>query len=97
MLRARPIYYDPAPGNVGIITRTPVMGYSFFLATNAQMPDDLVYSVVKTIHGSRDDLVAVTPVFSRFDPAQMNEPNDTPYHPGAIKFYTEIGQWPPKE
>jgi TRAP transporter TAXI family solute receptor len=97
VLRARPIFYDPAPGNVGIVTRTPVMGYSFYLATNAKMADEVVYNIVKTIHASRAELVAITPIFARFDPQRMNEPNDTPYHPGAIKFYTEIGQWPPKD
>ncbi|MGE0743654.1 MAG: TAXI family TRAP transporter solute-binding subunit [Rhodospirillales bacterium] len=97
VLRAQPIWYDPAPGNVGIVERTPVMGYSFFLATNAQVPEDLVYNIVKLVHGSRDALVAITPIFARFDPKRMNEPNDAPYHPGAIKFYNEIGQWPPKE
>ena len=31
-----------------------------------------------------------------FEPKDMNEEIGVPWHPGAIKFYKEIGQWPPK-
>ena len=32
-----------------------------------------------------------------FDPGRMTEKVAAPWHPGAIKFYTEIGQGPPKD
>jgi TRAP-type uncharacterized transport system substrate-binding protein len=48
------------------------------------------------IHASRAELVAIAPQISRFDPKKMAESHVVPYHPGAIKFYSEAGQWPPK-
>ena len=36
------------------------------------------------------------PVFRSFRPNAMTEEIGVPWHPGAIKYYKEIGQWPPK-
>jgi uncharacterized protein len=96
VLPARPFVVQPAPHAVGIIGPTTSMAYSIFFSTNAKMPDDVVYNIVKMLHESKDDLVKGHPVFRNFDPKRMNEESDVPYHPGAIKFYKEIGQWPPK-
>jgi TRAP-type uncharacterized transport system substrate-binding protein len=61
------------------------------------MPNDLVYNIVKTLHDNKEDLVKGAPVFRGFDPKGMTEEIGVPWHPGAIKYYTEIGQWPPKD
>ena len=97
ILPARPFMVQPAPFAVGIIGPTTVMAYSIFFSTNAKMPDDLVYNMVKMFHDSKADLVKGQPVFKDFDPNRMSEEIGVPYHPGAIKFYKEIGQWPPKD
>jgi hypothetical protein len=88
---------QPAPYAVGIIGPTTVMAYNVFLSTNAAMPDDVVYSVVKAMHESKDELVKGHPIFKEFDPKRMTEEIGVPWHPGAIKFYKEIGEWPPAE
>jgi hypothetical protein len=71
------------------------MTYSMYASTNAKVPEEVVYRLVKMLHQSHDDLKKVTPVLNNFDPRGMSEQVDVPWHPGAIKFYTEIGQWPP--
>ena len=96
VLPARPIVVEPAAYAVGIHGPTTVMAYSVFLTTNDKMPDDVVYSIVKMLHESKDELVKGQPVFRNFDPKGMNEEIGVPWHPGAIKFYKEGGQWPPK-
>jgi len=96
ILPARPFVVQPAPHAVGIVGPTTVMAYSIFLTTSDKMPDDVVYSLVKTIHASKDSLVKGHPVFRNFDPKRMAEEIGVPWHPGAIKFYREIGQWPPE-
>ena len=96
VLPARPIVVEPAAYAVGIHGPTTVMAYSVFFTTNDKMPDDVVYSVVKMLHESKDELVKGQPVFRNFDPKGMNEEIGVPWHPGAIKFYKEVSQWPPK-
>jgi len=96
VLPARPIVVQPAAYAVGIHGPTTVMAYSVFFTTNDKMPDDVVYSIVKMLHESKDELVKGQPVFRNFEPNGMNEEIGVPWHPGAIKFYKEIGQWPPK-
>ena len=96
VLPARPIVVQPAAFAVGIHGPTTIMAYNIFFTTNDKMPDDVVYNVVKMFHASKDDLVKGHPVFRGFDPKAMSEEIGVPWHPGAIKFYKEIGQWPPK-
>jgi TRAP transporter TAXI family solute receptor len=97
ILPARPFVVQPAPHAIGIIGPTTIMAYSIFFSTHAKMPDDVVYNLVKMVHASKDDLVKGHPVFRNFDPKGMTEEIGVPWHPGAIKFYQEIGQWPPKD
>ena len=96
VLPARPIVVQPAAYAVGILGPTTIMAYNIFFSTNAKMPDDVVYNIVKTLHDSKDELVKGQPVFRNFEPNAMTEEIGVPWHPGAIKFYKEIGQWPPK-
>ncbi|HEY6994106.1 MAG TPA: TAXI family TRAP transporter solute-binding subunit [Xanthobacteraceae bacterium] len=97
ILPARPIVIQPAPYAVGIIGPTTLMAYNIFFTTSEKMPDDVVYNVVKTLHDNKAELVKGNPVFGRFDPQEMTQEIGVPWHPGAIKFYKEIGQWPPKD
>ena len=38
-----------------------------------------------------------SPMMKAFDPKMMDEASFVPYHPGAEKFYREVGEWPPKK
>ncbi len=96
ILPSRTIVIQPAPYAVGIIGPTTIIAYTIFFSTGAKMPDDVVYNIAKTIHGGKDEMLKGHPVFRGFDPARMTEEIGVPYHPGAIKYYKEIGQWPPK-
>ncbi|MGE0744922.1 MAG: TAXI family TRAP transporter solute-binding subunit [Rhodospirillales bacterium] len=97
VMPSRPLRIDPAPHLVGVLEPIMVMAYSMYFIGNSKLPDDLVYNVAKTLHANRDPLVAAAPALQRFDPQRMTEKVSVPFHPGAIKFYTEIGQWPPKD
>jgi TRAP transporter TAXI family solute receptor len=87
---------QPAPHYPGVIAPTPMFSYSSYIVSHAKVSDDVVHRVVRMMHESRDDLVKATPVLRSFDPKAMSEAVDAPWHPGAINFYREIGQWPPK-
>jgi uncharacterized protein len=96
-LPARPVTVNPAPHAVGIVAPTTVIEYSVFFSTHAKMSDDVVYSIAKAIHAGKSDLLKSHPVFRSFRPDGMTEEIGVPWHPGAIKFYKETGQWPPKD
>jgi TRAP-type uncharacterized transport system substrate-binding protein len=87
---------EPAPHNVGVLAPTTFMAYSVYLTTNQKLTDEVAYRMVKMLHESYADLTKVTPVLNRFEPGRMTEEVPVPWHPGAVKFYSEIGQWPPK-
>lgn len=96
LLPVRPLVLEPAGHLAGVLGPTQVMAYSVFLTTNSKMSDDMAYKITKMLHESRDDLVKATPALNRFDPKHMAEDIGVPFHPGAVKFLTEAGQWPPK-
>jgi hypothetical protein len=91
----RPVVLQPAAHLAGIVGPTSVMMYSMYLIGNAKLPDEVVYKLVRMLHENRDELVKVTPLMNRFDPKAMTEQLDAPWHPGAMKFYGEVKQWPP--
>jgi TRAP transporter TAXI family solute receptor len=96
-LPVRMLRMDPAPVLVGVTAPTNFMAYSIYLSTSSKMSDETVYKLVKTLNANEEELKKITPVLTRFSPKAMTENVDVPWHPAAIKFYTEVGQWPPKD
>lgn len=90
--------YAPSKVNVGILAPTHIMQYDYLMLTNTKVSDELVYKVVKAMHDNKKMLAASFPALGRFNPDHMARTfkGGVEYHPGAIKYYTEIGQWPPK-
>ncbi|MEZ5890148.1 MAG: TAXI family TRAP transporter solute-binding subunit [Xanthobacteraceae bacterium] len=72
---------------------TYLIEYPFFLTAGAQVPDEVVYKVVKLMAANKDMLGESFAPFKRFDPQNMDPKHSTPYHPGAIKAYKEMGLW----
>lgn len=89
--------FKPSPVFTGVLEPTWLMAYDYLMLTNAKVSDDIVYKVVKAMHGNKKALAASFPALNAFQPAGMakNFPG-VQYHPGAVKFYKEVGQWPPK-
>lgn len=85
------------PGAPGVVAPTVVCSFSQFVIASNKLPDDLVYRMTKAIYESKETLAASAPPLRRFSPQNMAEANPVPYHPGAEKFYREVGMWPPKE
>jgi len=62
------------------------------IVAREDMPADVAYNVVKTIFERRDDLIAVHKEAASFDlKNQRKEASPLPFHPGALKYYTEKG------
>ena len=89
--------YEPQsmPGGMfrGMEKDTPTVGFPTVFITRADVPDDLVYLVTKTIAENKAALVAAHKGLSKFDPtvAWKRELVGLPLHPGAEKYYREKG------
>jgi TRAP transporter TAXI family solute receptor len=92
ILPSRPILVKPAPNLVGVRKPTWFMAVSVFLAANDKMSDDFAYRLVKTIHDQKAELRKMNPLFNLLEPNGMYQPHPMPYHPGALRYYKEIGQ-----
>ncbi|MDH3446014.1 MAG: TAXI family TRAP transporter solute-binding subunit [Deltaproteobacteria bacterium] len=87
----------PSKVNVGVDEPVNVMAYDYLMLTHGKVSPDVVYKVVKAMHGNKKDLVAAFRGMSLFSPSHMTKTiPGVNFHEGAIKFYKEIGQWPPK-
>lgn len=88
----------PAPHLVGIDRERPIFAYDYLTLAGSGTPDELVYKLVKAMHGGKAKLANAFKPLREFNPNGMvkNLGKGVPYHPGAIKFYKEIGAWPPK-
>ena len=72
-----------------------LIGYQYALLTHAGVSDDLVYNVVKALHGNKAALAEAHGIFNRFNPERMvADLEGATFHPGAIRFYREAGIWP---
>jgi TRAP-type uncharacterized transport system substrate-binding protein len=88
---------EPRKGLVGILEPTLVYAYVYLVLANSKVGDDAVYKLTKILHDHKDALAASFAALRGFDPGRMaKDTAPVQFHPGAIKFYTEKGQWPPK-
>ncbi len=88
----------PGPANFGLLEPGYLVSYGVNLFASDKTPDDVVYQVVKALHDNAPELGKVFPPLRLFDKNDMaQEVAGVEYHAGAVKFYKEIGQWPPKK
>ena len=88
---------EPGKGRLGIVEPTWVYVIDFLVLVNKNVPDADVYKLTKIMHGNKAGLAASFGALNGFDPNRMaKEMSQVQFHPGAIKYYNEIGAWPPK-
>jgi hypothetical protein len=75
-------------------TGTNVGGdYGTHLIANKSVPDDVAYEITKTVIENMDKLAEEFPAWKAFKLADAAKPenNGIPLHPGAVRYYKEIG------
>ena len=67
--------------------------YGTHLIANKSLPDDGAYKITKAVVEHMDQLAAEFPAWKAFirEKAASPEKNGIPLHPGAIRYYKEIG------
>ena len=65
--------------------------YSAHLVAACSLPADQVYTMLKTMVANLPDLVAINKAMDGLTPKMMALDIGVPFHPGAVKFYKEVG------
>ena len=99
MKKVRPDYFlmtvPPLPHYAGVSKPTNVLGSDLTIYTATHVSDEVVYNFVKAVNPNKAELVKGHPSFNGFQPENMAKQfSVAKYHPGAIKFYKEMGIWP---
>src|SRR5262249_30470813 len=64
--------------------------YNFAIA-RADLPEDLVHDLVKVVFDNQPRLVQAHPTANETVPKNVDKNNFLPFHPGAVRYYREIG------
>ncbi len=76
---------DPVPG----------IGIGNILFVNASMNPDLVSDILKTIFDNLAEVRQIHPEGRVISLESATQGSSIPFHPGAVRFYTEKGVWKP--
>jgi TRAP transporter TAXI family solute receptor len=75
----------------GVDYDVPGVGYFTHLIISAKLPDDLVYKITKSLVKDLPRLGDVVKDMKGVTPKDLALDIGVPYHPGALKYYKEIG------
>ncbi len=70
---------------------------SMHFITSASQDEELVYRVTRTIYENREAVVEKHPAGRAINPKVVVRDTGTEFHPGAVRYYREIGIWPTDE
>lgn len=85
---------EPGPAAPGVVDPTHLVAYPAVLFTSTNVPDDVVYELVKVMANNKDGMAAIYPPFRSFAADKMvADLGPLKYHPGAIKYFKEQGFW----
>jgi len=67
---------------------------SMHLIVAANQEEDLAYRLTRALYENRERLAEKHPAGRAVNPTNAVRDAGTPFHPGAIRYYREIGIWP---
>jgi len=67
------------------------------LITSAGADEELIYELTKIIYENREEVTAKHAAGRAINPANVVRDTGTEFHPGAIRYFKEIGIWPEPE
>ncbi|WP_203140572.1 TAXI family TRAP transporter solute-binding subunit [Marinobacter mangrovi] len=71
---------------------TTTFGVAATFVTTADVPDDVVYQIVKAVFENFDSFKRLHPAFENLKKEEMvHDALSAPLHPGAVKYYKEVG------
>ena len=69
----------------------PTFGVKATFVTSAKVPDNVVYAIVKEVFDNFEAFKKLHPAYAGLTKQNMLEGLSAPMHPGALKYYKEVG------
>jgi len=69
----------------------PTFGVKATFVTSAKTPDSVVYAIVKEVFDNFETFKKLHPAYAGLTKKNMLEGMSAPIHPGAMKYYKEVG------
>jgi uncharacterized protein len=89
------IEVKPSPTIDGIAEPTKLVAFDMVFFANRKVSDETAYQVTKALHENKGMLSDTFRPFNLFDPGKMAKTvKNVEFHPGALKYYREIGLLP---
>ncbi|MBW2709256.1 MAG: TAXI family TRAP transporter solute-binding subunit [Deltaproteobacteria bacterium] len=83
-----PIKFYPRADNK---TDIATFGVKATFVTSSRVPDEMVYAITKEVFENLDQFKKLHPAYEVLTPEGMLQGLSAPLHPGAIKYYKEVG------
>jgi hypothetical protein len=91
------VHINPGPGMTGVREPVYLMAYNFYLVGSERLNDDVAYSIIKILWEHDKELGPIHVRLKDWTKDRFVTNKATiPYHPGAVKFYKEVGAWGPE-
>ena len=86
------VNYDiPAGTYPGQDSPVKTLNLSTIIFTTAEMDDEIVYNMVKKMAENKDRLISAYGAFDTWQPDSMPDGHPIPTHPGALRYFKEVG------
>ena len=87
---------EAAPGIFNNEKPVNSLGCNNFLVCSPKMDEELVYQMVKTILNNVDEWHGCHSSVKNLVPQNACLGSPVPFHPGAVRYFKEVGVWPAK-
>ena len=87
---AKSSYFDQ--GYPSLLRHYQTLGLYNFAVARADLPDDLVYSVVRAVFENHEEMMEAHAAAAATVAANIDRNSFLPVHPGAIRYYRQIGK-----
>ncbi len=86
---------EPGPAAPGVLEPGKFIAYPQVVFTHAGVTDDQAYAMAKVLYENQAAMGETFPPFRGFNPERdlVGDVSPGEYHPGAIRFYQEVGLW----
>ncbi|MFO7855153.1 MAG: TAXI family TRAP transporter solute-binding subunit [Paracoccaceae bacterium] len=88
-----PMEVTPESGIPGIDEPVIINAYDYTFFAGADTPEQTVYDAVKAMWEQEAFLRESSPIWRMFEKETMGKAQSVDYHPGAVRFYREMGVW----